>query len=216
MAKKLAHSLITTQKYKMRLWTSSARHILVLACYLHSGLFRTKCKARVTFSLVHHDVSFRYNFKSDPRTIGAIVILSANESSYSDPGPRVYNQGIPHPTAWFQEHGAGVETGGIAGRSFYTSLGHLSATWADPLFIAHVMGGITWTLQSNTTRAVNSSAQVGNAGTSTTVSSSTQSPSASSSAPGAPSTSNSGSVSMYTFISLTVFLMMIATTWTSF
>lgn len=25
----------------------------------------------------------RYNFKSDPRAIGAVVLLSANESSYS-------------------------------------------------------------------------------------------------------------------------------------
>ena len=25
---------------------------------------------------------FRYNFKSDPRAVGAVVILSANESSY--------------------------------------------------------------------------------------------------------------------------------------
>ena len=62
----------------------------------------------------------RYNFKSDPRDVGAIVILSANESSYNgayfpicfheavtaewpnlavaDPGPRTFNQGSPHPT----------------------------------------------------------------------------------------------------------------------
>jgi len=32
-------------------------------------------------------------------------------------------------SAWFQERGAGVETGGVAGRSFYTSLGHLNETW---------------------------------------------------------------------------------------
>lgn len=32
--------------------------------------------------------------------------------------------------AWYQEHGAGVESGGgTAGRSFYTSLGHLNETW---------------------------------------------------------------------------------------
>lgn len=32
-------------------------------------------------------------------------------------------------TAWYQEHGAGVQTGGIGGRSFYSSLGHLNETW---------------------------------------------------------------------------------------
>lgn len=26
-----------------------------------------------------------YNFKSDPRSLGAVVVFSANESSYSDP-----------------------------------------------------------------------------------------------------------------------------------
>jgi hypothetical protein len=47
-----------------------------------------------------------YNFKSDPRDVGVIVVLSANDSSYTDTGTRM-NQGTPHPTAWFQEHGAG-------------------------------------------------------------------------------------------------------------
>ena len=31
--------------------------------------------------------------------------------------------------AWYQEKGAGVQSGGIAGRSFYTSLGHLDEIW---------------------------------------------------------------------------------------
>ncbi|KDQ57249.1 hypothetical protein JAAARDRAFT_58716 [Jaapia argillacea MUCL 33604] len=101
-----------------------------------------------------------YNFKSDPRSLGAVVLLSANESSYTDPGPRTYNQGTPHPTAWYQEHGAGAQ-GDNPGRSFYTSLGHLNETWQDDLFMAHITGGITWTLQSNTTKAYNSSGQVG-------------------------------------------------------
>ncbi|KAI0032534.1 ThuA-like domain-containing protein [Vararia minispora EC-137] len=92
-----------------------------------------------------------YNFKSNPRSIGAVVLLSANESSYTDPGPRKFSQGSPHPTAWYQEHGAGVSPNGIAGRSFYTSLGHLSETWQDELFIGHVMGGIQWALATTTT-----------------------------------------------------------------
>ncbi|KAK0193674.1 glycosyl-hydrolase [Armillaria mellea] len=94
-----------------------------------------------------------YNFKSDPRSVGAIVILTVDESSYTDDGARRFNQGEPHPIAWYQEHGAGVVSGGTAGRSFYTSLGHLNETWKDELFMNHILGGIQWTLQANTTRA---------------------------------------------------------------
>ncbi|KAJ7220066.1 trehalose utilization-domain-containing protein [Mycena pura] len=108
-----------------------------------------------------------YNFKSDPRALGAVVLLAANESSYVDTGTRNFNQGTPHPSAWFQEHGAGIESGHTAGRSFYTSLGHLNETWEDPLFMSHVTGGLTWALQANTTRVFNASAQVGNSGSST-------------------------------------------------
>ena len=31
--------------------------------------------------------------------------------------------------AWYQERGAGVEPGGIAGRSWYTGLGHCVEIW---------------------------------------------------------------------------------------
>ncbi|TFK27170.1 class I glutamine amidotransferase-like protein [Coprinopsis marcescibilis] len=103
-----------------------------------------------------------YNFESDPRAVGAEVVLSVDESSYVDRGPRRFDHGDPHPIAWFQERGAGVEEGGVAGRSFYTSLGHLTETWQDPIFLSHVLGGISWALQSNTTRAFNSNALVGN------------------------------------------------------
>ncbi|KAF7312124.1 Class I glutamine amidotransferase-like protein [Mycena indigotica] len=103
-----------------------------------------------------------YNFKSDPRSIGAVVVLAANESSYVDNGTRKFNQGTPHPSAWYQEHGAGVENGNPAGRSFYTSLGHLNETWQDVLFISHVTGGLNWALQANTTLAFNAHAKVGN------------------------------------------------------
>ncbi|SJL00031.1 uncharacterized protein ARMOST_03343 [Armillaria ostoyae] len=131
-----------------------------------------------------------YNFKSDPRSVGAIVILTVNESSYTDDGTRRFNQGEPHPIAWYQEHGAGVVSGGTAGRSFYTSLGHLNETWEDELFMNHILGGIQWTLQANTTRAFNSSALVGNGG----ASSSGASPSSTSSTSGTASASSSAAV----------------------
>ncbi|KAK7044223.1 hypothetical protein VNI00_007945 [Paramarasmius palmivorus] len=124
-----------------------------------------------------------YNFKSDPRDIGATVILSADESSYIDDGERKYDQGTPHPTAWYQERIAAVESGGTPGRSFYTSLGHSTETWhpgrlssdranaaslQDDLFMGHVLGGIQWALMANTTRAFNPNAAVGATSSATT------------------------------------------------
>ncbi|KAL9714215.1 hypothetical protein Ac2012v2_002525 [Leucoagaricus gongylophorus] len=106
-----------------------------------------------------------YNFKSDPRSVGAIVVLAANESSYSDNGVRKFDQGVPHPIAWYQEHGSGVDQDRPAGRSFYTGLGHLNETWKDETFLSHVLGGLHWALQSNTTLAFNSQGLVGNSKT---------------------------------------------------
>ena len=32
------------------------------------------------------------------------------------------------------------------GREFYTSLGHRPETWSNPVFAAHLIGGIRWSL----------------------------------------------------------------------
>lgn len=141
-----------------------------------------------------------YNFKSDPRSVGATVLLAANESSYVDSGTRKYNQGTPHPLAWFQDRGAGVDDGNTAGRSFYTSLGHLNESWQDQTFLAHVLGGVQWALQSNTTRSVNPNGQVGNGATVTTGSTSNAVPSPSPSSPS--SASNSGVSRLISAVSL--------------
>ncbi|KAF8309936.1 class I glutamine amidotransferase-like protein, partial [Clavulina sp. PMI_390] len=100
-----------------------------------------------------------YNFKSDPRTLGATVLLTVDESTYTDTGTRKYDEGTPHPLAWVQDHGAGASFASPApstsatGRSFYTSLGHLNSTWETSTYMDHVMGGIGWALLSNTTLA---------------------------------------------------------------
>ncbi|KAJ7583643.1 class I glutamine amidotransferase-like protein [Mycena floridula] len=143
-----------------------------------------------------------YNFKSDPRSIGAIVILAANESSYIDTGVRKFDQGTPHPLAWFQEHGAGAEDGTTKGRSFYTSLGHLNETWQHGLYLAHVLGGIQWTLQANTTRAFNSSALVGNSGSSSSNSNGSTSTSASPESSSAPVKATPISYTLVFFVAL--------------
>lgn len=103
-----------------------------------------------------------YNFQSDPRAVGAQVLLTADESSYSDPGERRFDHGTPHPIAWYQECGAGVQQECVAGRSWYTGLGHTIEIWSDELFLGHVLGGITWVLASKTTRAFNKEGKVGN------------------------------------------------------
>ena len=47
--------------------------------------------------------------------------------------------GGDYPQAWYQDFGEG--------RSFYTSLGHRDDIWSnDPVFQAHVVGGIRWAL----------------------------------------------------------------------
>ncbi|KZW02747.1 class I glutamine amidotransferase-like protein [Exidia glandulosa HHB12029] len=115
---------------------------------------------------VHDEI---YNFKSDPRSIGAKVLLSVDASSYVDDGTRKFDQGTPHPLAWYQEKGAGVDSSAKrVGRSWYTSLGHDVATWKNDLYLSHVMGGVTWALASGTTRAFDDSASVGNGGSSST------------------------------------------------
>ncbi|CAE6413221.1 hypothetical protein ACGC1H_002957 [Rhizoctonia solani] len=108
-----------------------------------------------------------YNFRSDPRSVGAKVLLSVDASSYTDTHAQTHTQGSPHPIAWCQERGAGAADSSTAGRSFYTSLGHLTSTWSDQTFLAHILGAIQWTLASNTTRVMNPNGQVGAAPSST-------------------------------------------------
>ncbi|KAG8755586.1 hypothetical protein FRC11_005934 [Ceratobasidium sp. 423] len=98
-----------------------------------------------------------YSFTSNPRNLGAKVLWSVDPSSYKE-NSDVEAQGTPHPIAWYQDYAAGavIKSGGpgpgVAGRSFYTSLGHNNSTWMDATFMKHVMGGLTWTFASNTTR----------------------------------------------------------------
>ncbi|CAE6389917.1 unnamed protein product [Rhizoctonia solani] len=102
-----------------------------------------------------------YHFRQNPRDVGARILLSVDRNSYHDNTNRTQAQGSPHPIAWYQDHGAGAEDRRKAGRSFYTSLGHLNSTWIDEIFLGHVLGGIKWTLDSNTTRWRNPKGKVG-------------------------------------------------------
>ena len=69
-----------------------------------------------------------YNFRANPR--GHVHVLAAvDEASYSGG-----EMGADHPIAWCQFYGGG--------RAWYTALGHTRESYAEPLFLQHLLGGI--------------------------------------------------------------------------
>ncbi|KAK1921989.1 trehalose utilization-domain-containing protein [Papiliotrema laurentii] len=113
-----------------------------------------KIPARWTF------VEEVYTFRSDPRTNGVTVLLTVDGSSYVHDGNTTGSypfQGEPHPIAWYNDNPYSAQPlrngAPKAGRSFYTSLGHLNSTWFDDTFITHVMSGLRWALDGGSTKA---------------------------------------------------------------
>lgn len=75
-----------------------------------------------------------YEFHASPR--GRVrVLANLDETSY-EPGDLA--MGSDHPLVWCHEY--------EGGRSFYTALGHTHESYADPLFLEHVGGGVAWAL----------------------------------------------------------------------
>lgn len=74
-----------------------------------------------------------YNFTTNPRD-DVHVLITLDESTYS-PGSGA--MGADHPIAWCQNF--------EGGRSWYEGAGHTDASWADPLFLEHILAGIEWT-----------------------------------------------------------------------
>ncbi|HEX9342460.1 MAG TPA: ThuA domain-containing protein [Actinomycetota bacterium] len=71
-----------------------------------------------------------YDFKTNPR--GAVhVLATVAESSYQGG-----SMGADHPIIWCHPVGAG--------RSFYTALGHTTESFAEPLYLAQLLGAIRW------------------------------------------------------------------------
>lgn len=71
-----------------------------------------------------------YNFRASPR--GKVhVLASVDETSYQGG-----EHGRDHPVAWCREF--------EGGRSWYTAGGHAGASYLEPLFAAHLVGGIRW------------------------------------------------------------------------
>lgn len=74
-----------------------------------------------------------YNFTSNPRE-DVHVLITLDESTYN-PGRDA--MGADHPLAWCQYF--------EGGRSWYEGAGHVDSSYSDPLFLAHLAGGIEWT-----------------------------------------------------------------------
>jgi cytochrome c len=71
-----------------------------------------------------------YDFRAQPRR-GVRVLARLDESTYAGG-----TMGARHPIAWCRRFDGG--------RSWYTALGHTEATYAEPRFRAHLLGGIRW------------------------------------------------------------------------
>jgi type 1 glutamine amidotransferase len=70
--------------------------------------------------------------------VHVLLSLDTEKTDIGDLGPEIAKGG-DYPQAWSRTFGKG--------RSFYTSLGHRDDIWStDPIFRAHVTGGIRWAL----------------------------------------------------------------------
>jgi cytochrome c len=72
-----------------------------------------------------------YNFKQ--RAESLTVLLALDESSYTGG-----ENGAAHPMSWYHA----VD----GGRAWYTALGHTIESYADSLFLRHVLGGVTYAI----------------------------------------------------------------------
>ncbi|MCK7557757.1 ThuA domain-containing protein [Chitinophaga sedimenti] len=72
-----------------------------------------------------------YNFKSI--VPGLKVLIKIDESTYQ--GGK--NNG-DHPMSWYREYDGG--------RTFYTELGHTKASYEEPAFLQHVLGGLQYAM----------------------------------------------------------------------
>ncbi|WP_392667398.1 ThuA domain-containing protein [Streptomyces sp. LN785] len=71
-----------------------------------------------------------YEFDTTPRP-RVRVLASADESTYDDG-----RMGVDHPLIWCHEN--------LGGRVFYTALGHDARAFGDPVFRAHLEGGLRY------------------------------------------------------------------------
>ena len=61
------------------------------------------------------------------------MLLTLDETSYTGG-----KNGSFHPIAWYHDFDGG--------RAFYSGLGHTDESFADPLFLQHIWGGIVYAI----------------------------------------------------------------------
>ena len=72
-----------------------------------------------------------YNFKSIDPTIH--VLIEIDETSYQGG-----TNGAHHPMSWYHDFDGG--------RAWYTNMGHTEATYTEPLFLQHLLGGLRYAI----------------------------------------------------------------------
>jgi cytochrome c len=72
-----------------------------------------------------------YNFKSIDPTIH--VLVEIDETSYQGG-----TNGEHHPMSWYHDFDGG--------RAWYTNMGHTEATYTEPLFLQHLLGGLRYAI----------------------------------------------------------------------
>jgi uncharacterized protein len=78
-----------------------------------------------------------YSFASNPRSNGARVVATLDESTYTPVGTGAVNLRMgEHPIAWTNCVGNG--------RSFYTAIGHLPQNYSEPNSLRLLQNGIAW------------------------------------------------------------------------
>lgn len=76
-----------------------------------------------------------YGFLTNPRANGVRVLATLDETSYL---AREWSMGADHPIAWSHEFDGG--------RAWYTAGGHTEESYAEPLFLGHLLGGIQYAI----------------------------------------------------------------------
>ena len=78
-----------------------------------------------------------YNFKSIDPTIH--VLVEIDEKSYQGG-----TNGDHHPMSWYHDFDGG--------RAWYTNMGHTEATYTEPLFLQHLLGGLRYVMGATSPR----------------------------------------------------------------
>jgi uncharacterized protein len=84
-----------------------------------------------------------YSFRSNPRAVGANVLLTLDESTYKPDGMgKNLAMGGDHPIAWTNCIGKG--------RMFYSAIGHMPETYSQPQNVALLEAAVDWAAKDRT------------------------------------------------------------------